>query len=82
MTRKIHKAHVALTTEGAVVVNVAGFVPTNIKSLIDRALDLDDDAERFIGIVLEEEEREMLSARIHSAPAETLVTLYGKRGGS
>ena len=77
MSRKIHKAPVALTTHGSLVANVAGFGPTNIESLIARALD--DDAELFIGIVVDESERELLFERLDNAAAEAVAKLYGRR---
>jgi hypothetical protein len=77
MSRKIHKAPVAVTTEGALVVNVAGFGPTNIEGLITRALD--DDAELFIGIVVAETEHDSLIARLDNAAAEAVALVYGKR---
>lgn len=79
MSRKIHKAHVAVTTEGALVVNVAGFGPTNIEGLIARALD--DDAELFIGVVVDDEERDLLLERLDNAAAEAVAKVVGKRGG-
>jgi len=79
VTRKIHQAPVALTTAGALVVNVAGFGPTNIEGLIARALD--DDAELFIGIVVEESEREILLGRLDNAAAEAVAMVVGQRGG-
>ncbi len=77
MSRRIHKAPVAVTTEGALVVNVAGFGPTNIEGLITRALD--DDAELFIGIVVEEKEQDLMMKRLDNAAAEAVAKLYGKR---
>jgi len=79
MSRKIHKAHVAVTTEGALVVNVAGFGPTNIEGLIARALD--DDAELFIGIVVDDDDGALLLERLDAAAAEAVVMVLGKRGG-
>ena len=77
MSRKLHQAPVAVTTEGALVVNVAAFGPTNIESLIARALD--DDAELFIGIVIDESERGLLLERLDNAAAEAVAKIYGKR---
>jgi hypothetical protein len=77
MSRKIHKAPVAVTTEGALVVNVAGFGPTNIEGLVARALD--DDAELFIGIVVDESERELLLERLDNAAAEAVAKICGQR---
>lgn len=77
MSRRVHKASVAVTTEAALVVNVSGFGPTNIEGLIARALD--DDAELFIGIVVGESERELLLERLDNAAAEAVAKLYGKR---
>lgn len=80
MSRKIHKAPVAVTTEGALVVNVSGSGPTNnIEGLLARALD--DDAELFIGVVVSEEEQELLLERLDNAAAEAVAMVYGKRGG-
>jgi len=78
VSRKVHKAPAAVTTEGALVINVAGFGPTNIEGLIARALD--DDAELFIGIVVDENERELLLERLDNAAAEAVAKVYGKRG--
>ena len=58
MNRKIHQAPIAVTTEGALVVNVSGFGEANIEGLIARALDAD--AEIFIGIVVSDSERDVL----------------------
>jgi hypothetical protein len=80
MTRKIHKAPIAVTTEGALVVNVAGYGPTNIEGLIARALD--DDAELFIGIVVDKKEHRLLMERLDNAAAEAVGMVIGKRGGS
>lgn len=77
MSRKIHKAPVAMTTEGVLVVNVAGFGPTNIEGLLARALD--DDAELFIGVVVDENERTVLLERLDNAAAEAVAQIYGKR---
>ena len=77
MSRKIHKAPVAMTTEGVLVVNVAGFGPTNIEGLLARALD--DDAELFIGVVVDENERTVLLERLDNAAAEAVAKIYGKR---
>ena len=77
MTSKIHNAPVAITTEGALVVNVAGLGLTNIEALIARALD--DDAELFIGIVVDDADRELLLERLDNAAAEGVAKIYGKR---
>lgn len=77
MSRRIHKAPVAVTTEGALVVNVSGFGPTSIEGLIARALD--DDAELFIGVVVDEDERELLLERLDNAAAEAVARVIGKR---
>ena len=80
MSRKIHKASVAVTSEGALVVNVAGFGPTSIEGLIARALD--DDAALFIGIVVDESEQKLLLERLDNAAAEAVAMVVGRRGGS
>ena len=80
MSRHIHKADVAITSHGALVVNVAGFGPTNIEGLIARALD--DDAEIFIGIVVTGEEQNLLMQRLDNAAAEAVGMVIGKRDGS
>jgi hypothetical protein len=77
MSRKIHEAPIAVTTEGALVVNVASFGPTNIEGLLARALD--DDAELFIGIVVEDDELELLMERLDNASAEAVALVIGKR---
>ena len=68
-----------MTTEGVLVVNVAGFGRTNIEGLVTCALD--DDAELFIGIVVEETARELLLERLDNAAAEVVAKIYGKRPG-
>jgi hypothetical protein len=79
VSRRIHKAHVAVTTEGALVVNVAGYGPANIEGLIARALD--DDAELFIGIVVDKKEHRLLMERLGTAAAEAVNVVLGKRDG-
>lgn len=77
VSRKIHKAHVAVTTDGALVMNVACFGPANIEALIARALD--NDAELFIGVVVEGDDRYALMDRLENAAAEAVALLYGKQ---
>ena len=59
---------------------MAGFGPTNIGGLVARALD--DDAELFIGIVVEDDERDLLLERLDNAAAEGVALVVGKRDGS
>ena len=81
MSRRIHKADVALTSHGALVVNVAALVNAPyIDKLIARALD--EEGEIFIGIVVTEEEKQVLLERLDNAAAEALAMVIGKRGGS
>ena len=78
MTRKIHKAPIAVTTAGALVVNVSGFGPTNIEGLI--ALALDDEAKIFIGVVVGDKEKDLVMGRLDNAAAEAVGKIIGKRG--
>ena len=81
MSRRIHKADVALTSQGALVVNVAALVSAPcVETLIARALD--EEGELFIGIVVSEREKQMLLERLDNAAAEALAVVIGKRGGS
>ena len=81
MSRRIHKADVAVTSQGALVVNVAALVNAPyVDKLIARALD--EEGEIFIGIVVTEEEKQVLLERLDNAAAEALAMVIGKRGGS
>ena len=81
MSRRIHKADVAVTSRGALVVNVAALVNASyVEMLIARALD--EEGEIFIGIVVTEEEKLVLLERLDNAAAEALAMVIGKRGGS
>ena len=79
MSRKIHMAPIAVATDGAVIANVAGFGPTTIEGLLAHAVD--DDAELFIGIVVDGEDRQLVLERLDNAAAEAVAKIYGRRGG-
>ncbi len=53
------------------------FAAKFVEDLITRALD--DDAEFFIGIVVEKTEQEAMMKRLDDAAAEAVAKLYGKR---
>ena len=81
MSRRIHRADVAVTSQGSLVVNVAALVNAPyVDKLIARALD--EEGELFIGIVVTEEEKKVLLERLDNAAAEALAMVIGKRGGS
>ena len=59
---RFHRARVAVTTEGAVVINVARLDSPSATALVARALE--DQAELFVGIVITGAERDELLKRV------------------
>jgi hypothetical protein len=58
---RFHQARVAITTEGAIVINVARLGSSRVASLVARALE--DKVELFVGVVVSAEERDELMKR-------------------
>jgi len=78
VSRKINTAPVAVTTDGALVVNAAGFEASpNVSKLIARAMN--GDAEIFIGVVVSGKERKLMMTRLDGAAAEAVAMVIGRR---
>jgi hypothetical protein len=68
---RFHGARVAITSNGAIVLNVAHLGTSKIALLVARALE--DKAEIFIGVVISNEERDELLKRVEELAGDVVV---------
>jgi hypothetical protein len=76
---RFHQARVAITTEGAVVINVARLDSSRVASLVARALE--DKVELFVGVVVSEQERDELMRRFEDLAGDVVGDLGADEPG-
>jgi hypothetical protein len=76
---RFHQARVAITTEGAVVINVARLDSSRVASLVARALD--DKVEVFVGVVVSPQERDELMKRFEDLAGDVVGDLGADHPG-
>ncbi len=78
MSRRVHRAALAVTTDGTMLVNLAHFGgEKNAREVFRQALE--EKGELFIGVVLSKRETDDTVARLDNASAEAAAIVVGKR---